>query len=89
MKKRRGFTWEQHVVLGRSLATFRNEVLIRAACDIPNAYGLNCKGGRLAQRAINALDALRCEMDNLVCGEHPETGADPNPTLAYYPGKSK
>lgn len=45
--------------------------MIKAAVDIPNAYGLNGREKRIAHRAMQAIDELRCLMDSLVFAEYP------------------
>jgi hypothetical protein len=81
-KRRNGFTWDEHARLGRALRDVRNDVLIKAACNIPTAYGLNSREARAARRALDAIDRLRCVMDDCVCRESREP--EKKPIHIYY-----
>jgi hypothetical protein len=63
-------TIEQHRATGRQLKQAR-AILATAAVAIPNTYGKTSKPGRLANRPLRALDALRCELDEQLHRDHP------------------
>ena len=79
-RRRPGFTRRQHVDLGAQLQEHRDGVY-DAVTAISNAYGDASRAARLAHRALNAIDALRCELDNLSAGELP---GDLWPPTIYY-----
>lgn len=70
MKRQKGFSLEQHKNLGQFLKPTRNR-LHAEVISILNAYGKTSNVGKLADKAIRAIDALKSELDNCVCRENP------------------
>lgn len=75
MKKRltKRLTFEQHTELGAKLTTARQD-LVEAWCLLANTYGERHKY-RVTQKVTKvneALDTLRCWLDELVFEEYPE-----------------
>jgi hypothetical protein len=71
MKRTKKLTLEQHIKAGADLRAFR-DIIAQLSTQIGFAYGKSKKVSRLAWRAYNALDDLRCELDNRVCDENRE-----------------
>jgi len=61
---------EEHQALGGTLKKMRDQ-LQRAQMQIFTHYPLSSKAAKLATKALEAVDALRCEMDNVVIRENP------------------
>ncbi|MBT2439943.1 hypothetical protein J7E93_07370 [Streptomyces sp. ISL-36] len=81
MKPRLSF--EEHVEMGRALASMRDEVQKRWI-QLENAYPRSGQQGVPAKKleaAFNALETARTELDHLMFQEHPEEGT----TKVYYP----
>lgn len=86
-KKTRTFTLEEHAELGEALKNCR-KTLMDAAIRVPNTYGFRTPAARLAEQALKALDALRCELDNRVCSEQPMPAhGSPDRILKIYYGR--
>jgi len=70
MGKKRALDFEEHRTMGADLSTIRErliEFLIFIQHNTPNTE----KVVRLANRAVAAVDSLKCELDNRVFNEHP------------------
>jgi len=74
-------TFGEHVELGERLKE-AHEALVCASVQVGNAYTKTDQ--RRISRALNALDAARCWLDDRVFEEHP---AQANPAIYY--GTSK
>lgn len=72
----------QHIAIGQTLLDAHN-ALINVSVDVRNAYPNSSKAARLAGRLTDAVDALRCELDNQSANETPN---DPDhwSTSIYY-----
>ena len=66
-----GFTLDRHDAAGIVLSQMHND-LGRLYVDLGNAYPGSAKAVKLVERAQKAVDALRCELDNVVCRERPD-----------------
>jgi len=75
-------TIEEHRTAGRALFDLRN-YLLGLSIRFGNKYPRGSKAHRRLFRALEAVDALRCELDNRIFHEHPEL---PNAASVYYPG---
>ncbi|MGW8364548.1 hypothetical protein ACWGK1_28790 [Streptomyces wedmorensis] len=76
-------TFEEHLEMGRSLSSMRDE-LQRRAIQLANAYPRYGQEGIPAKKldaAFEALETARTELDHLMFQEHPEQGT----TKVYYP----
>lgn len=66
--KKAGYTLEKHEKLGLELQTMRDR-LVKIQVELSHAYPLKLSG--MASKAWDAIDRLRCELDNKVCMENP------------------
>jgi hypothetical protein len=69
MKKKKGFSIEEHNVVSKKLADIHDELLKLKA---GKAYGSCSKASRYVNCVVASLSKLRCELDRLVCQENPE-----------------
>lgn len=80
--RKRGFTLDQHLQRGFALKLTRDFIL-QLTVELSNAYPLTHKSVKHAKAALNALDSLKCELDDRVCEENPKI-ADEVVLQAYY-----
>lgn len=80
MPRKPGLSRRQHVDLGAQLQAAR-DTLVHALTLIGNAYPHTSKATRLAEKASKAVDALRCELDDVSARELPGDRWSP---LIYY-----
>ncbi len=73
-------TVEEHCKTGRRLHEIYHE-LLTLSCLIPNTYGKTSKPGKLAQKAAQAVDKMRCELDDQFYRDHPK---DADSFESYY-----
>ena len=66
--KRKNWTLTQHKTAGKSLKAI-GDSLLDLHSDLAKVYGKSHKAANLAIKAHKAVDALRCEMDNVLAGE--------------------
>lgn len=86
MKRCNGLTLERHQALGPELKAVRDQ-LLTLAVEIGNAYPKQSRQARAAEKAYQALDGLRCAMDDAVCHENQgDTALDL--CRIYYPGQA-
>ena len=87
----KGFNFEQHKHLGLYIKHRRDEALSLSV--VSNwCYGQTSKVRRLADKMESALSSLKCNLDNIVCGEVPDNyilfknGYNPeiDPVKCYY-----
>ena len=78
---------DEHYALGKELFEMRNR-LGKLRIEISHSYGTSKRVSGLAAKTQAAVDALRCELDNIVCAEFPHEN---NLKLIsiYYPGQSR
>jgi len=81
MTKRQKLSYEQHIAIGKELSEMRNKLITRQV-QICKAYGSSKKPTKLADKACDMLDRLRCGMDDQLCRDYP----DKFDTHVYYPG---
>jgi hypothetical protein len=72
LRPKAGFTLAEHIAFGRRLKGLRNRELIQLCVTVGNAFPKSHRIQTLADRALAAIDRLRCELDNRVCEENPE-----------------
>jgi hypothetical protein len=82
-RKRPGFTFERHQQVGEELKEIDRKLgsLLVSVCE---AYGPSSKQSKAAEKAAKGVSRLRSELDNAVCGEHPEK-TDKEVISCYYP----
>ncbi|QGZ47467.1 MULTISPECIES: hypothetical protein [Streptomyces] len=76
-------TFEEHVEMGRALASVRDE-LLRRNVQLANAYpqsGPPAVPAKKLDQAMRAVEAARTELENALYREHPDTAE----TTVYYP----
>lgn len=76
-------TIEEHVELGRHLASMRGE-LLSCQVQLGNAYprsGTEAVPARKLEVAVRAIDEARTELENAMYREHPQMAR----TSTYYP----
>ncbi|MFI1161402.1 hypothetical protein [Streptomyces sioyaensis] len=76
-------TFEEHVEMGRALASMRNELLHRDI-QLENAYprsGPESVPAKKLDAAVRAIDDARAELENALYREHPGVAQ----TSVYYP----
>ena len=83
MRKQSTLTFDEHAVLGKELYAMR-QVIFGTLNQVCRSYGTASKSANLVDRLCNALDKLRCELDNQLCRDFP----DKFDTDIYYPGLS-
>ena len=66
---------EDHVGIGKSLYDCRARLRMIAK-DLGEAYRKDAKVNRLVNRALGAVEQLRCDLDTLVQAEHPGVASD-------------
>lgn len=69
--EKRGFTHDQHIDLGRRLKEARR-ILLPLSIEVANEVGSTSKCYRRAARAVERLDELRSELDNVLCRDFPD-----------------
>jgi hypothetical protein len=84
MARKPGLTQQQHVQLGGELAALRDEVQTRFV-TVANAYPKTAKQTLELRKALSALDAARCALDNALAREDWD-GFEPR---VYYPGDDR
>ena len=82
MRKKKGFSLEQHDQSGLELQTMFDR-LVEIVVDISNHYPRRSKVDRLAEKAYATIFELRSELDNLACKEHGHR-TDMNPGECYF-----
>jgi len=77
------FTLEQHQETGKVLKAMHDQA-VHLSVDLSHHYPV-AEVEKPAHRLIDAIDALRCRLDTLVCQEHPDK---PNSVVlgCYYGG---
>jgi hypothetical protein len=80
MKRTKGLTFEQHVVLGKKLYAIRGD-LFNVMNEI-NAYPLKDRVQKSYTRMVCDIDVLRSDLDSRLAVEHPEQFQ----AQVYYPG---
>lgn len=65
------FTFDEHRALGHELQITRDS-LISLYVRTANAYGKTSKPARLMEKALDSVDALRCEMEEQLFRDHPK-----------------
>ncbi|SRR5947209_17701325 len=80
MKSKTPWTFENHVEAAQQLSQSRDQ-LGKLIVELSHSYSVNSKAIRLASKAQDILDALRCEMDEQLYRDNP-TGFSPS---MYYP----
>jgi hypothetical protein len=75
-------TFEQHVVVGASLAAIRDE-LLTVGVTVANAYPKASRSSRSLLRALSLIDEARWGLDSDVHREHPAVASPEN----YYPDR--
>ncbi|WP_157875560.1 hypothetical protein [Streptomyces sp. CNQ431] len=76
-------SWEEHVEMGRALASLRDELTHRHV-TLGNAYPLSGPESIPAKKvemAVKAIDQARSELENALFREHPGVAQ----TSVYYP----
>lgn len=71
MTRKNGLPICEHITTGRQLQDAR-ALIMSAVINVQNAYPKASKAYRAADRALDALDVLRCELDNVSAGENPD-----------------
>lgn len=84
MPRKPGLTPRQHADLGAELAALRDAVLHRSVL-VSNAYPNASKQAVELAKALKALDAARCALDNALYREDP----DGFEASVYYPGDAR
>ena len=74
-------TLDEHRALGYELFETRNRVFTLGV-EVSNRYRKSSTPSRRAQRAVQALDGLRCALDSQLALDHPD---EFEPSV-YYPG---
>jgi hypothetical protein len=77
------FSFEEHVEMGRALASMRDE-LVHRVTQLANAYprsGPPAVPGQKLNEAVRAIDVARSELENALFREHPEVAE----TTVYCP----
>ncbi|MEV7808958.1 hypothetical protein AB0O28_39005 [Microbispora sp. NPDC088329] len=83
MPRKPRLTFEEHVEMGRALASMRDELLHRHV-QLANAYprsGPPAVPAKKLEEAVGAIEAARTELENALYREHPEMAQ----TSVYYP----
>jgi hypothetical protein len=70
MTKRTPLTLQDHQTTGADLTAIRHR-LLQHASRLANAYGNTRPPATLTDRAITAVDRLRCERDHQFARDHP------------------
>ncbi|MFF6794323.1 hypothetical protein ACFY9C_35235 [Streptomyces filamentosus] len=76
-------TFEEHVEMGLGLARLRDE-LVHRTVQLSNAYpksGPESVPAQRLEKALNAIDKARSELEDMLYGEHQEQAG----TSVYYP----
>ncbi len=66
--KKKNWTLAEHKTAGKSLKIIVNN-LLDLHVDLAKVYGKSHKAANLANKAHKAVDALRCELDNVLARE--------------------
>lgn len=83
-RKKTGLTYEEHAELGEKLQHLQVD-LVNLTAHLSSAYGKSRRISSLSKKVVQALDALRCELDNLACAENPrDLFPDREPQRLYY-----
>ena len=69
-RQKEGFSLAEHKTTGEKLHA-AHDMLCTLTCSLSNFYTHKSQPVRLAEKALNALDGLRCELDNAVFRENP------------------
>ena len=83
-KRKPRFTLEQHQETGKILKAMRGQAT-GLLVDLCKHYPVT-QVEKPADRLIDAIDALRCRLDTLVCQEHPDA---PSVARIYYGQESE
>ncbi|HUQ47933.1 MAG TPA: hypothetical protein VM053_06770 [Gemmatimonadaceae bacterium] len=84
-RKKLGFTRDQHVELGKELATMRDR-LVSISAELGNAYPPTIMNA--AVKAQKGLDELRDKLDAIVFEENSGDSTKENASV-YYPGRGR
>jgi hypothetical protein len=80
MANKIGFKFEEHVEFGREIKIIRRKLM-----NLRMSYGVRYKktnlSGLALNKAIDCIDRVKNEMDNIVCAENPE---NPDAIKCYY-----
>lgn len=79
--KKRTLTISEHKQLGEDLKRIR-DTLLSWSVKLRNTYGVASHREKLPDKALKAVDTLRCVMDGRLSTEWPEDFS----TFIYYPG---
>lgn len=80
MKRKPGYTIDEHKVMAKVIRGVHAELQTRYI-ELCSKYPMNSRLSRLAESSVKGIERLRCELDNVICSEHPE---DRNIGSVYY-----
>ena len=70
MRKKQKFTFEEHIKFADELCQMR-AVAMRSVARLHNCYPFASRQVKRVKKLLNAIDSLRCEMDNVFYREYP------------------
>ena len=70
-KRKPRLTYDEHIDYGRRLKSIRKELMSLTTPLLGEKYPQNSPTARVAKKAMDSIDALRCKMDDNLAEEHP------------------